>query len=63
MKPTKSEIDEYRKLINWYGHIVLYLLNRTSGIPEAIIQLIHEANGQRVGKYGYVPDEKKKVTK
>ena len=61
MKKSDHEIEilDFRKTISWYRHIVLYLLNRTSGIPEAITQLINEANNERIRKYGFIPEKKK----
>ena len=49
--------EDFRSIIRWYSQIVRYLLNRSDGLPGAVVQLIRDANTERHQKWGMAGDE------
>ena len=51
---------QHQEDIDWYFHIVTYLLNRADGLPVAIKDLIRERNMENSARFGPPPKDKGK---
>jgi len=56
----KESLLEQQATIAWYFSIVTWLLNRSSGVPLSILELIRDGNAERLRKFGPAPKEKEK---
>lgn len=64
IEQAEEKLKQYRLTINWYGIIVIYLLNRVENLPQAIKELIRTASYEKVRKFGIDPEKEiKEVAK
>lgn len=55
-----ATVKQHQEIVDWYSHIVTYLLNRADGLPLAIKDLIRERNVENFTKFGPPPKDRGK---
>jgi len=57
---VKTTMRQHQAVVDWYYHIVIYLLNRTDGLPVVVKDLIRERNMENCRKFGPPPKDENK---